>query len=237
VAVARIIELVRRYGTKAHILHASSHEEVDLLCAARASGLPLTFEVTSHHLSFSDHETPRLGSRIRLSPAIRQPADRDRLWRAVLNGEVATIGSDHAPHTLEEKLRPPAAAPPGIPGVQELISAVHTGLRQRDPNGKADDHAALLVRLASRNPATMFGMGDVKGQLTRGYHADVAIFDSEQRWCLRAADVLSKCGWSAYEGWMLTGRVTLTLRRGEPIWSAETNEFGKPRGEWIGALR
>jgi dihydroorotase len=235
VAVARIIELVRRYGTQAHILHVSSQEEVDLLCAARCSGLPLTFEVTAHHLSFSDHESPRLGSRIRLSPAIRQPADRERLWRAVLNAEVTTIGSDHAPHTLDEKLRPPASAPPGIPGVQELISAVYTGLRQRVPSGTADDHVALLVRLAARNPATLFGMGHIKGQLAPGYQADIAVFDNEQRWCMRASDVLSKCGWSAYEGWTMTGRVVLTLRRGEPIWSAETNEFGKPRGEWIGA--
>jgi dihydroorotase len=235
VAVAKIIELVRRHGTQAHVLHVSSREEVDLLSAARASGLPVTFEVTAHHLSFTDHDVVRLGSRIRLSPAIREPADRERLWRAIFAGEVATVGSDHAPHTMEEKLRAPEAAPPGIPGVQELVTALYTGLRRRQPEASHDEHISIVARLCAENPAAMFGLGDRKGRLAVGLDADVWVFDTQHSWSLRADQVKSKCGWSAYEGWMMAARAAHTVRRGEVIWDAEAGTFGEPNGRWIGA--
>ena len=103
VAVARVIELVRRHGTHAHVLHVSSAEETDMLAAASADGLPVTFEVTPHHLTFTSADVERVGPHLWLSPAIRGTEDRERLWRAVLAGDVSTIGSDHAPHTRAEK--------------------------------------------------------------------------------------------------------------------------------------
>ncbi|NNJ08518.1 dihydroorotase family protein, partial [Streptomyces sp. PKU-MA01144] len=134
VAVAKVVELVRRYGTRAHILHLSSAEEADLVCAAQAAGYPVTFEVTGHHLSFTDDDTRRLGARTRLSPSIRGRADQDRLWRALVDGQLTTLGSDHAPHTVAEKTGTVAGSPPGLPGVQELAVAVWTGMRRRRPD-------------------------------------------------------------------------------------------------------
>lgn len=114
VAVAQVVCLVREFGTKAHVLHVSSAEEADLLSAAAAEGLPLTFEVTGHHLSFTHDDTTRRGPRTRLSPAIRDGRDQRGLWRAVLDGEAATLGSDHAPHT--RAVHDPAGPPPSAGG-------------------------------------------------------------------------------------------------------------------------
>ncbi|MFI5932120.1 dihydroorotase family protein [Actinoplanes sp. NPDC051494] len=231
-AVAAVIELVRRYGTAAHILHLSSAEEADLVCAAAAAGLPVTFEVTGHHLSFTDHDTCRTGARTRLSPAIRGRRDQDRLWEAVRHDQVATLGSDHAPHTVAEKTRSVAQSPPGLPGVQELAVAVWTGMRRRFPGEPADDAVRRLVRHLGSGPADLFGLTG-KGRLAVGADADLVFFAPEQTWMLSAAQVRSKCGWSAYEGWTMGGRVRRTYRRGALVWDAETEVFGAPDGRWV----
>jgi dihydroorotase len=233
VAVAKVIELVRRHGTVAHILHVSSAEEVDLLCAAAHAGLPVTFEVTPHHLSFTAADTDRLGARVRLSPAIRREADQRRLWDAVRNGEVTTIGSDHAPHTRAEKARRLADAPPGLPGVQELLPAIFTGLRRRFPDDPVDRHVSRIAELVAAAPADLFGLAGQKGRLKPGLDADFTLFDPAALWMVRAEDMVAKCSWSAYEGWTMTGRVELTIRRGKVIWDRDSHTFGDPTGRWL----
>lgn len=233
-AVAEVIELVRRHGTQAHILHVSSAEEADLLAAAHADGLPLTFEVTAHHLSFTDHDTLRTGARTRLSPAIRSAADQDRLWAALRCGEVATLGSDHAPHTMAEKLLPVADAPPGIPGVQELAVAVWTGMRRRWLDESSDVAIMRLADHLAARPAALFRLPG-KGRLEPGADADMMIFDPDDPWMFSAYDVQAKCGWSAYEGWTMAGKVLTTIRAGEVVWDAGERSFGRPTGRWLPA--
>jgi dihydroorotase len=233
VAVARVIELARRHGTKAHILHLSSAEEADLVAAAQASGLPVTFELTGHHLSFTDADTARLGAKTRLSPAIRTQADQDRLWAALRAGEVTSLGSDHAPHTVEEKTRPVADAPPGLPGVQELATAVWTGMRRRWPDEDPDIAITRLVRHLAAGPAALFRLAG-KGELAPGADADLVVFAPDEAWLLSSAELHAKCGWSAYEGWTMTGRVQRTFLAGRQAWDAGTGEFGVPAGRWLG---
>jgi len=243
-AVARVLELVQRHGTAVHVLHVSTAEEADLLTAAAYVGLPVTFEVTPHHLSFTATDAERLGARVRLSPAIRETPDQERLWQAVLDGQAATLGSDHAPHSRAEKLRPPADAPPGLPGVQEMATAVHTGLRRRVPGGEAgaqanaDAQLSRLVRLLATRPAELFGLDGRKGRLQPGLDADFVLFDADERWMFGPGDVQSKCGWSAYEGWTMTGRVLLTARRGETVYALDPDggaTFGAADGLWLDA--
>lgn len=234
VAVAKVLELVRRHGTRAHILHLSSAEEADLVCAARAAGLPVTFEVTGHHLSFTDKDTRRLGARTRLSPSIRGTRDQDRLWRALRDGQAETLGSDHAPHTVAEKTRGVAQSPPGLPGVQELAVAVWTGMRRRWPEEDPDTAAVRLARHLSARPAELFRLPG-KGRLEAGADADLVFFAPDVPWMLSASDVESKCGWSAYEGWTFTGRVERTLRAGRTVWDAATGSFGDHDGRLLGA--
>ncbi|OKK14263.1 dihydroorotase [Streptomyces sp. CB00455] len=234
VAVAKIIELVRRYGTRAHILHLSSTEEADLVCAAQAAGYPVTFEVTGHHLSFTDEDTRRLGARTRLSPSIRGRADQERLWRAVWTGQVATLGSDHAPHTVAEKTRTPAQSPPGLPGVQELAVAVWTGMRRRRPDEDPDTAVSRLAHHLAAAPAEIFRLAG-KGRLEAGADADLVLFAPDTPWMFSAHDVESKCGWSAYEGWTFTGRVERTVRAGRTVWDAATGSFGTYDGRLVPA--
>ena len=233
VAVAKVIELVRRHGTAAHILHLSSAEEADLVAAARGAGLPITFELTAHHLSFTDADTLRLGARTRLAPAIRGQADQDRLWAALWTGQVATLGSDHAPHTVAEKSLPVPHAPPGLPGVQELAVAVWTGMRRRWPEEPTDVAIARLVDHLAGTPAALFDLPN-KGRLRPGADADLVIFNPDETWMMSATEVRSKCGWSAYEGWTMTGRVRTTIRAGQVMWDAATATFGDPTGRWLG---
>ncbi|WP_042414643.1 dihydroorotase [Streptacidiphilus anmyonensis] len=245
VAVARVVELVRRHGTSVHVLHASTAEEADLLTAAAHAGLPVTFEVTPHHLSFTAEETSRVGARARLSPALRDAPDQQRLWQAVLGGHAATLGSDHAPHTRAEKLRSPAEAPPGLPGVQEMLPAVHTGLRRRAPQDSPDAQLSCLVRMLAERPAELFGLDERKGRLRPGLDADFVLFDADERWMLEPGAIRSKCGWSAYEGWTMTGRVRHTVRRGATVYrlpdgdgpGRDEAEFGAADGQWLGARR
>lgn len=237
VAVAKVIDLVRRHGTAAHVLHVSSAEESDLLRAARAAGLPLTFETTSHHLSFTAADTQRLGARIRLSPAIRQSYDQNALWDALTAGDIATLGSDHAPHTIAEKTRPAPEAPPGLPGVQELLTAVYTGLRRRYPDIPVDQQLMLLSQVCSARPAQLFGLDRQKGSIAQGLDADFALFDPDAHWLMSANHTRTKNGWSAYEGWTFTGRPDVTVRRGQLIWDGrEGARFGSPDGIWLSAI-
>ncbi|MEW2621371.1 dihydroorotase family protein [Streptomyces sp. NPDC048106] len=233
VAVARILDLVREHGTHAHILHVSSAEECDLLAAARHTGLPVTFETTPHHLSFTHTDTQRTGARTRISPSIRTQADQDRLWHALTTGELATVGSDHAPHTIEEKTRPPAEAPPGLPGVQELLPVLLTGLRRRHPHRHLDDLLPLVASLCSARPAELFGLAARKGRIAPGHDADLVVLDPDATWCPGPDTIQSKCGWSAYEGWTLTGRAETTIRRGEIIFDHAGGRFGSPTGDWL----
>lgn len=231
-AVAKVIELVRRHGTRAHVLHLSSREEADLVCAAQAAGLAITFEVTGHHLSFTDEDAWRLGARTRLSPAIRTRADQARLWEAVRTGQPASIGSDHAPHTIAEKTSGVSQCPPGIPGVQELAVSVWTGMRRRWPDEEPDLAIGRLVRYLAAGPAELFGLSG-KGRLEPGADADLAVFAPGDTWMFAASDVRAKCGWSAYEGWTMSGRVVRTIRAGRVVWDAASGTFGNPDGRWL----
>lgn len=228
VAVWRLIRLCERFGARTHVLHASTREEADLLSAAKER-MPISFEVTGHHLTFTAADTAKAGTWLRLRPAIRDSADRERLRAAVLGGQAATVGSDHAPHTVEEKRRPIPDAPPGLPGTQELLAATVAAVRAADP--ELDDTAVLAcaVRVLADGPARLFRL-PAKGAVEPGRDADLVVYDPHREWTFDAAEVGAKCGWSAYEGMRFRGGVEHTFRAGNLVYSRGQRRFGTPDG-------
>ncbi|REE96266.1 flavin reductase [Thermomonospora umbrina] len=215
---ALVIGLVRRYGTRTHLLRLSGPRETDLVAVAQAAGLPVTCELTGHRLSLDEAGTRG-----------RDGTDRDRLWAALRAGEVACLSSDHA-------TMPPSRAaretPPGIPGVQELATTVWTEMRRRWPDEDTDTAVLRLVDHLAVRPADLFRLPG-KGRLEAGADADLVVFDPEAPWTFSAGDVHAGSGWSAYEGRTMAGRVLTTIRGGDVVWDGATRTFGSATGRWL----
>ncbi|MCW5936097.1 MAG: dihydroorotase [Fimbriimonadaceae bacterium] len=218
-ATERILRLSRETGRPIHVLHVSTEEELPLLAEAKRDGLGTTCEVTPQHLSFNAEDYERLGSRIQMNTPIREERHRRALWRAVQEGLFDVFGSDHAPHTLEEKARPYPASPSGMPGVQTmlpvLLDSVHHGGLTLE----------RLVAMTSFNPARLFGV-PTKGQIAPGFDADLVAVDLKADFGVEARWLQSKCGWSPFEGRRLTGLPVHTLVGGG--FALREGELGEP---------
>lgn len=229
IAVGIIVKLVKKYGVKAHILHVSSSEEVKLLKLAQSAGYPISFETTPHQLWFDIESNHSLGARVKLSPAIRTKDDKLHLWDSLINGNIISIGSDHAPHTNEEKNQPFADCPPGLPGVQEMLPVLITGLLQNYPNMNKDELMVMVVSLLGSGPADLFRINHLKGRLEIGLDADLVLVDINKQWEVKKADLYSLSKWSPYEGEILVGKPTITIRRGQIVYNE--GKFGDTNGE------
>ncbi|MFF2480344.1 dihydroorotase family protein [Paenibacillus sp. NPDC058071] len=228
-AVARALRLVRKHGTSIHVLHVSSAEEAELLEAAAAAGYPVTFETTAHQLWFDHASALPLGTKAKLSPAIREPRDRERLWQSVAQGTLTSVGSDHAPHSKAEKSYEFHDAPPGLPGVQELLPVLLTGLKRRLPSLTREERLLAVARLLASGPASRFGLDHRKGSIEVGLDADLLILDDEKKRVLTGDGVLSGSGWSAYEGIELEGEPLVTIVRGQVVYNR--GQFGEEIGQ------
>lgn len=213
-AVRLLIGIAEETGCRIHVVHVSTKEETELLTAAKQKGVPVTFEVIHPHLSFTEEDLHEQGWNYKLSPPLRKSDDVARLWEHVIRGEVDSIGSDHAPHTRQEKSSP--VPPAGMPGVQETCSAVFTGLMARlnDPQKAAH----VIAELIAKRPAELFDLHG-KGRIAAGYDADLVLFDPHAKRLVQADDLFAKCGWSPYEGRQAAGLVRMTWLRGQVIFS------------------
>ena len=200
-ATERILRLSKETGGKVHILHVSTADEPPMIAEAKRLGLGTTAEVTPQHLYFSAPDCyDRLGTLAQMNPPIRSKEHQEGLWRALQDGVFDVFGSDHAPHTLEEKAQPYPKSPSGMPGVQTMLSVLLTFAHQ----GRLDIHD--LVRMACERPASLYGIRG-KGRLEVGYDADLTLVDARRTKVFERSMVQSKCGWSPYEGEELTGWV------------------------------
>jgi dihydroorotase len=206
-ATQRVLRLAHETGAAPHILHISTADEPALIEEAKQAGIAVTCEVTPQHLWFSADDYARLGSHLQMNPPIRSAAHRDGLWAALAAGIFDVFGSDHAPHTLDEKAKPYPASPSGMPGVQTTLPVLLTYVAQ----GRLS--LATLVKMACERPAELYGIAG-KGKIAVGYHADFAIVDPTATYTFERSMVASRCGWSPYEGEDFTGRVVHTLTRG-----------------------
>lgn len=209
-STTRLINLAEATGRRVHILHISTKQELPLLQNARDAGLPVTCEVTPQHLTLDSSAYDSLGTKAQMNPPLRDPEHREALWDAVRNGLFSVMGSDHAPHTLDEKAKPYPKSPSGMPGVQTLLPLML-------------DHVAaghlpieLLVQLTSAGPAELFSIRG-KGRIAVGMDADLAIVDLKGMTEVTPDWLQSKCGWSPFEGATLRGEVIYTLLRGQCI--------------------
>ena len=220
-ATRRILAISAETGRPVHILHVSTAEELPLLADAK-NRWGTSCEVTPQHLTFTADDYAEMGARLQMNTPIREARHRDALWAAVRDGLFDVIGSDHAPHTLEEKAKPYPESPSGMPGVQTLLPVML-------------DHAAAgrlaiedVVRLTSTGPAELFRCVG-KGCFDLGYDADLVLVDPEARWEVTDAAMASKCGWTPYAGRTLTGRVIHTFVGG--AWAVREGElFEGPLG-------
>lgn len=189
-AVRQLIALTRTYRRATHICHVSTAVELALLEQALDS-LPLTVEVCPHHLWLSTEDA--LGNFMKCNPPIRTDEDRRALWTALRRARVDTIGSDHAPHTREEKERPYWEAPSGIPGVETTFPLLVAGVRQ----GRLT--VERLVQLCCEAPARIFGLPQ-KGAIKVGYDADLVLYADGDLVRLEEKDLLTRVGWSPFVG-------------------------------------
>lgn len=205
IATKRILRLAREAKRRIHVLHISTPAELELL--ARHKDIA-TCEVTPQHLTLAGEEAyPKIGTYAQMNPPIRSGGHRAGLWHWMAQGVPDVIGSDHAPHTIEEKSRPYPASPSGMPGVQTLLPLML--------NHVAEGRLTLqrLIDLTSAGPQRIFGLVG-KGRVALGYDADFTVVDLKRRWTVSKDWLASRCDWSPFEGWELTGKPIGTIVRG-----------------------
>lgn len=208
IATKRIIDLARKARRRIHILHVTTPAELEYI--ARHKDIA-TCEVTPQHLTLAAEEAyPRLGTYAQMNPPIRSAAHRDGLWHWLNQGVPDVLGSDHAPHTIEEKAKAYPASPSGMPGVQTLVPLLL--------NHVAEGRLSLrrFIELTSSGPQRVFGMVG-KGRIALGYDADFTIVDLKKRWTVGSDWLASRCNWSPFEGMDLTGKAVGTIIRGHRV--------------------
>lgn len=206
------VDLARKKGARLHILHISTAKEVGLF----DNNIPLkdkkiTSEACVHHLWFSDADYAEKGTFIKWNPAVKTANDRDQILQGVLNNNIDVIATDHAPHTLAEKQNSYFKAPSGGPLVQHCLPA----LLDMYHDGKIS--LERIVEKSAHAVSTLFEI-DRRGYLREGYHADLAIVNLQSPWEVNKSNVLSKCGWSPFEGHSFKSSVTHTLVSGNLVY-------------------
>ena len=200
------IALSTKYQRRLHILHLSTGEEALLLQSQKPAWV--TAEVTPQHLLLNTDDYATLGTLLQMNPPIRSKRDNELLWEALLSGAIDFIATDHAPHTLEEKAKGYPNSPSGMPGVETSMALMLTQAK------KGRCTVPQVVNWMSTAVAKSFEIPN-KGLIQEGYDADLVLVDWENFKPVRREDVLSKCGWSPFEGWDLTGWAQVTIVGGQ----------------------
>lgn len=188
------VELAKKHNTRLHILHISTEKETHLF----SNSLPLgqkriTAEACVHHLHFTDADYEKLGFLIKCNPAIKTAVDREGVWKALLDGRIDIIATDHAPHTWEEKQNKYAQAPSGLPLVQHSLQMMWEYIA----SGKIS--AEMVVHKMCHAPALCFGVKE-RGYIREGYYADIVLVDEQKKQAVTKENIHYKCGWSPLEG-------------------------------------
>lgn len=208
---AQAVELADKYGSRLHVLHLSSARELTLFDSKPLNQKKITNELCVHHLWFSDKDYARLGNRIKWNPAIKSEEDRLALLAALKSGRADVIGTDHAPHTEQEKSAPYLECPSGGPFVQHSLITMLELARQ----GYLSEEEVIAKMCHA--PAELFLIKD-RGYIKAGYYADIAIVDPNKPTIVSKENIYSKCGWSPLEGTKLSSSVETTIVNGHIVY-------------------
>jgi dihydroorotase len=203
------LKLSKKYQRRLHILHMSTAEEADLLRQDKPSWV--TAEVTPQHLVLNTTAYEKIGTLAQMNPPLRSPHDNEVLWQALRDGVIDFIATDHAPHTLAEKAQEYPNSPSGMPGVETSLAVMLTAAME----GKCT--IAQVVNWMSKAVAVAYGIPH-KGAIAPGYDADLVLVDLDTYRPVQRQELLTKCGWSPFEGWNLTGWAVTTIVGGEIVY-------------------
>ncbi len=220
-ATRQLIELARQSGRRIHVLHISTGDEMDFLIGHKDIA---TVEVTPNHLTLAAPDCyERLGTHAQMNPPVRDAAHQARIWQAVADGTVDILGSDHAPHTAEEKAKTYPASPSGMPGVQTTLPLMLTHV--------AEGRLSLqrLVDLMAAGPNRVFGIAN-KGRIAIGYDADFTLVDLMAERTIEQGWLASRAGWSPYIGHQCKGWPVGTVIRGRHV-MRDGEVLGEPIGQ------
>jgi dihydroorotase len=209
----RLVRLARETGKRVHVLHISTGQEMEFL---RHHKDVASVEATPHHLTLAAPDCyEQLGARAQMNPPVRDRSHRETIWRGLKEGVVDVLGSDHAPHTAEEKSASYPATPSGMTGVQTLVPIM------LDHVNAGRLSLARLVDLTSHGPARLFGIA-CKGRIAVGYDADLTVTDLKRQATITNRWIASRAGWTPYDGITVTGWPVGALVRGARVmWEGE----------------
>jgi dihydroorotase len=218
----RIIKIARETGRPVHILHMTTAEELEFLKDHKDI---CTIEVTPQHLTLSAPDCyERLGTLAQMNPPIREQRHQDALWSALNAGLIDVIGSDHAPHTLEEKANPYPKSPSGMPGVQTLLPLMLHHVN----SGRTS--LERVVEMCALEPSRIYGLKQ-KGRIQKGWDADLVVVDLNQEWTVHNQDMATRSGWTPFAGMKLKGSPEATIVNGKIITEArKLRPTAKPTG-------
>ena len=208
------------FRSRLHILHLSTHEEVELLQKNKPAWV--TAEVIPNHLLLNTADYETRGALVQMNPPIREPEDNEALWAGLKNGAVDFIATDHAPHTLEEKSQPYPKSPAGMPGVETSLPLMLTEMKA----GRCD--LADIQKWMCYGPAEGYRIAN-KGKILESWDADLTLVDMENAKPVRNEEVFSRAGWSPYEGRELVGWPIYTIVGGKVVF-----DHGKIREDALG---
>ena len=226
--IDKAIELNKNYGKGLYVCHIPSENELKKVINAKKNNElntkehPIYAEVTPHHLFLNTEireSTERNKMLLRMKPELREKSDNEFLWEAINRGEIDTIGTDHAPHLISEKLEKITF---GMPGVETSLTLMINAFNE----GKIS--LEMIQKLMCENPAKIMKI-EKRGKLEEGFFADIIVIDTQKEWIVAVDDAIeSKCGWTPYENWKLKGKNTLTIVNGEIVYeNGKINDIHK----------
>ena len=215
------VDMARKYGTRLHVMHISTEQELALFEDKPLAEKLITAETCPQYLIFDASDFETLGARIKCNPAIKNEADKNALLKAVASNKIDVIGTDHAPHLLSQKEGNALTAVSGMPGIQYSLELMLSLAKQGVLS------VEQVVEKMCHNPARLYRM-EKRGFIRKGYKADLVVVRRSIPTNVTASDVLSKCGWSPYEGMTLPVSVAYTFVNGRPVYANGTiNESTK----------